>query len=102
MSFQTIISHLSCRVPGQGWVFRVVIQDIFPYLFGKATIARNRLKLTDEDPSEYATMERLIFTDTNYSDMKLMLCVFHAIWGPFKVRIRKYLPETQRGRAYGE
>ena len=98
----TIVSNI-----GQAWVFRITIKDIFPIIFGKTTVERNRLKLTDEDPSEYATMEKLIITTNEYSQLTVMLCVFHAIWGPFKDLIRPHLPSkgnliTPLGKAYGD
>ena len=107
-SGKCFIINVTMIPSGQAWVYRIVIRDIFPIHFGTPTIRRNRLKLTDEDTAEYETIENLIFTELNYADDSVMLCVFHAVWGPFRDRIRKHLPKcpdgtlNKKGKAYGK
>lgn len=94
---------------GKAWVFRYITRSIFPELFDDVTIQRNRLGLTDEDPSEYRTFEANTKVDHNYIRSKVMLCTFHAIWKPFKETIRPRLPKegngvllSSIGKSYGE
>jgi len=44
----------------------------------------NRLVLMDEEDAEYRSFESLIATNDNFQSSKVMLCIFHAIWQPFK------------------
>ena len=55
--------------------------------FGKVTISRNRLALFDDDRAEYGPFEHCIQTVPEYSNSRVMLCVFHAVWMPFKKNI---------------
>ena len=90
-------------------MFRYITRYIFPKLFGDVTVQRNRLGLTDKDPSEYRTFEANTKSDKNYQYSKVMLCTFHAIWKPFKETIGPRLPKksggvllTNIGKSYGE
>jgi hypothetical protein len=83
---------------GQSWVFRLTIRIIFPKHFGDITVQRNRLGLTDADPCEYITFERTIVLDRNFKLSNLMLCIFHAIWQPFKDNIRRKLPMSSNNK----
>ena len=94
---------------GKAWVFCYITRSIFPTLFGEITVQRNRLGLTDEDPSEYRTFDANTKSDKNYQHSKAMLCTFHAIWKPFKETIRPRLPKkscgvllSNLGKSYGE
>jgi hypothetical protein len=92
---------------GKSWGYRYVFKDMFPYLYGKTTIQRNRLSLTDEDASEYKTFEALTFKGTIYEKSKVMLCTFHVIWKQFKEYIPPTLPKdclllSQNGRESGK
>ena len=94
---------------GKAWVFCYITHSIFPELFGGVTIQRNRLGLTDEDPSEYRTFEANTKVDNNYLRSKVILCTFHEIWKPFKETIRPRLPKERSGvllstigKSYGE
>jgi hypothetical protein len=78
---------------GKNWVFRYIFKYIFPQFYGEITVRRNRLELTDEDPAEYKTFENITKIDDNYNKSRIMLCVFHAIWKPFKENIRPLLPK---------
>ena len=90
-------------------MFQYITGSIFSKLFGDVTVQRNRLGLTDEDPSEYRTFEANTKSDKNYQYSKVMLCTFHAIWKPFKETIRPRLPKKSGGvllspigKSYGE
>lgn len=91
---------------GKAWVYRYMLKDIFPFLYGSLTIQKNRLSLTDEDASEYKTFETMTSTEGNQKDSKIMLCIFHAILKHFKEHIRPTLPKnglllSEKGRQYG-
>jgi hypothetical protein len=72
----------------------------------------NRLVLTDEEDAEYRSFESLIATNDNFQSSKVMLCIFHAIWQPFKRDVYPLCPRkskkgqpielTKVGSAWGE
>ena len=72
----------------------------------------NRLVLTDEEDAEYRSFESLIATNDNFKSSKVMLCIFHAIWQPFKRDVYPLCPGkskkgkpielTKIGSAWGE
>ena len=53
----------------------------------------NCLVLTDEEDAEYRSFEALIATNDIFKSSKVMLCIFHAIWQPFKRDIYSLLPK---------
>ena len=96
---------------GQAWVFLKIYKVFFENLFGKATISRNRLCLTDEDKSEFGPLERMMATEDHWKKSMHMLCVFHALVKPFHEKICPILPHkmsqskrslTNLGKACGE
>ncbi len=44
----------------------------------------NRFILTDKEDAEYGSFEALIATNDIFKSSKVMLCIYHAIWQPFK------------------
>lgn len=52
----------------------------------------NRLVLTDEEDAEYRSFETLIVSHDAFKSSSVMLCIFHAIWQPFKKDIYLELP----------
>ncbi len=72
----------------------------------------NRLVLTDEENAEYRSFESLIATNDRFKLSKVMLCIFHAIWQPFKRDIYTLCPKISKkgqptqlskvGSAWGE
>ncbi len=70
------------------------------------------LELTDEEDADYRSFESLIATNDNFQSSKVMLCIFHAIWQPFKWDIYPLCPRksnkgkpmelTKIGSAWGE
>ena len=94
----------------QSWVFLKIYETFFELLYGKETINRNRLCLTDEDKSEYGPLERMIATENYWHLSKHMLCIFHALVKQFHELIYPLLPSktvggkrvlTDRGKDYG-
>jgi hypothetical protein len=69
----------------------------FPQIFSNVTLKRIHRGLTDEDPSEYKTFESYTQIDNNYHQSKIMLCIFHGIWKPFKENIHSWLPKDHGG-----
>lgn len=91
---------------GRPWVYLSIYRFVLPWMYGKETIERNRLALTDEDICEYQTFEACIQTDEIYKKSKLGLCSFHALWKPYKQSIKPLLPKsgdsiTEVGKEYG-
>jgi hypothetical protein len=66
------------------WVFYSVFRLAFVELYGKRVCSLNRLVLTDEEDAKYRSFESLIATQDFFKNSKVMLCIFHAIWQPFK------------------
>ncbi len=52
----------------------------------------NCLVLTDEEDAEHWSFEALIATNDIFKSSQVMLCIFHAIWQPFKRDIYSLLP----------
>ena len=45
---------------------------MFPFLFGKTVIQRNRLTLTDEDALEYKTSETMTVKEIDYKNSRVL------------------------------
>ena len=79
------------------------------HLYGKETIKRNRLALTDDDHAEYGPFDSCISTIECYKNSKHMLCVFHALVMNYHSDVYPKLPHTgtknkvltNTGEAYG-
>ena len=56
----------------------------------------NRLVLTDEEDAEYGSFESLIATNVKFKKSNVMLCIFHAIWQPFKRDIYPFCPRKSK------
>ena len=82
---------------GQSWIFLKIYETFFELLFGKVTISRNRLCLTDEDRSEFGPLERMIAIENHWALSKHMLCVFHALVKAFHELVYPHLPATTSG-----
>ena len=52
----------------------------------------NHLVLTDKEDAEYGSFEALIAMNDIFKSSKVMLCIYHAIWQPFKRDIYPLLP----------
>ena len=85
-SGDTLPGNLTIILSGQKWVFHSIDKYAFPLLYSVQVCARNRLVLTDEDPSEYFPMENLIITENHFKNSNVMLCIctFHGIWMALK------------------
>jgi hypothetical protein len=72
----------------------------------------NRLVLTDEEDAEYRLFEAVISSNETFKSSRVMLCIFHAIWQPFKRDVYLLLPKehsdgkggklTKRGKQFGK
>lgn len=76
----------------QRWVFDFIYKHAFTFLYGPITCSRNRLALFDEDTSEYLPFENCIQTRDEYKMSNVMLCTFHAVWGPYKKDVLSKFP----------
>ena len=74
------------------WVFHAIFRLAFTSLYGEQVCSMNRLVLTDEEDAEYCSFETMIATHDSFQSSSVMLCIFHAIWQPFKKEIYMVLP----------
>ena len=106
---KTFPGNLTIIPSGQIWVFVAIYKQAFVHLYGDVTVLRCRLVITDEDFSQYHSLENLIFSQKEFEKIIVMLCIFHAVWGPFKKQIFPLLPKrsqntnllTEEGEAWG-
>ena len=94
------------------WVFHAIFRLAFLELYGDEVCSMNRLVLTDEEDAEYGSFESLIATNVKFKKSNVMLCIFHAIWQPFKRDIYPLCPRKSKkgkplelskvGSAWGE
>ena len=76
---------------GKAWVFQCIYQYAFRTLFGATVCSYNRLALFDDDMAEHGPFQNCIKTVTEFSQSRVMLCVFHAVWMPFKDNVVKWI-----------
>jgi hypothetical protein len=74
------------------WVFHAIFRLAFLELYGDKVCSMNCLVLTDEEDAEYRPFESLIATNDKFKSSKVMLCIFHAMWQPFKRDIYTLCP----------
>ena len=67
-------------------------------LYGKTTVSRFRLALTDDDHAEHGPLDNSIATLPYYKNCKHMLCVFHAVVMAFMKDVYHKLPSTGTGK----
>ena len=94
------------------WVFHAIFCLAFLEPYGDKVCSMNCLVLTDEEDAEYRSFESLIATNVKFKKSKVMLCIFHAIWQPFKRGIYPLCPKKSKkgkplelskvGSAWGE
>jgi hypothetical protein len=80
----TFPANIAFIPSGKRWVFECMYRYAFIALFGGTTCSRNRLALFDEDNAEFGPFQNCINSLPEYKNSKVMLCVFHAVWMPFK------------------
>jgi hypothetical protein len=78
------------------WVFHANFCLAFLELYGDEVCSMNRLVLTDEEDAEYGSFESLIATNEKFKKSNVMLCIFHAIWQPFKCDIYPLCPHKSK------
>ncbi len=78
------------------WVFHAIFRLAFLELYGDEVCSMNCLALTDEEDAEYRSFESLIATNDIFKLSKVMLCIFHAIWQPFKCDIYTLCPKISK------
>ena len=93
----TFPGNLTVIPSGKRWVFMCIYQLAFVQLYGEITCSRNRLALCDEDDSETGPFENCIQSVPCFAKSTLGLCVFHAVWQPFKAEVFKFLPKQTNG-----
>ncbi len=91
-SGKTFPGNLSIIPSAKKWVFCAIFRLAFLELYGAEVCSMNRLVLTDEEDAEYRSFESLIATNVKFKILKVMLCIFHAIWQPFKCDIYPLCP----------
>jgi hypothetical protein len=109
---RTFPGNFSIIPSAKKWVFHAIFRLAFLELYGDKVCSMNRLVLTDEEDAAYRSFESLIATNDNFQSSKVMLCIFHAIWQPFKWDVYPLCPGkskkgkpielTKIGSAWGE
>ena len=94
------------------WVFHAIFRLAFVELYGKKVCSLNRLVLTDKEDAKYRSFKTMIATQDSFKKSKVMLCIFHAIWQPFKRDVYSLLPRksaqgkpielTELGNSWGK
>lgn len=87
------------------WIYKVALLC----LFGPVTMSRNRLALTDDDYAEHSAFDNAIGTSGLLDNSLHMLCLFHALWMPYKEFVFPTLPKkknspllTEEGEDWGK
>jgi hypothetical protein len=75
------------------WVFHAIYRIAFVGLYGERTCTMNPLVLTDEEDAEYRLFKAVISSNETFKSSRVMLCIFHAIWQPFKRDVYSLLPK---------
>ena len=96
-SGETFVGNVTLIPSQQRWVFHMIYRDFFTALYGKVTVSRFRLLLTDDDIAEHGPLDCLISTNGCYKNGRHMLCIFHGIVMGFMEKIYVHLP-TKSGR----
>ncbi len=78
------------------WVFHAIFRLAFLELYGDKVCSMNRLVLTDKEDAEYRSFESLIATNDRFKLSKVILCIYHAIWQPFKRDIYTLCPKISK------
>ncbi len=109
---QTFPGNFAIIPSAKKWVFHAIFRLYFLELYGDEVCSMNRLVLTDEEDAEYRSFESLIATNVKFKKSKVMLCIFHAIWQPFKRDVYPLCPRKSKkgkplelskvGSAWGE
>ena len=92
---KTHIANVTVVPSLRKWVFLKIYQHFFVELYGTATISRNRLALTDNDPSEHGPFDTCKETMDCYRRSKHMLCVFHGVILKYNENVHPLLPRTR-------
>ena len=110
-SGRTFPGNFTIIPSAQKWVFHAIFRLTFTSLYGEQVCSLNRLVLTDEEDAEYCSFETMIATHDSFKTSTVMLCIFHAIWQPFRKEIYMVLPRKSAsdkpvelsdvGRAWG-
>ena len=90
-SGDTLPGNLTIIPSGQKWVFHSIYKYAFPLLYSVQVCSRNRLVLTDEDPSEYSPMENLIITENHFKKSNMDALIDRGLLDPKHRGIRGYI-----------
>ena len=89
---KTVPGNFTIIPSSKKWVFHAIFRLAFLQLYGTGICSMNPLVLTDEEDTEYGSFEAMIATNDIFKSSKVMLCIYHAIWQPFKRDIYPLLP----------
>ena len=93
---KTFPGNFSIIPSAKKWVVFHAIYCLAFLLCGDEVCSMNYLVLTDKEDAEYRLFESLIATNDKYKYSKVMLCIFHAIWQPFKRDIHPLCPRKSK------
>jgi hypothetical protein len=96
---QTFPGNFAIIPSAKKWVFHAIFRLAFLELYGDEVCSMNCLVLTDEEDAEYRSFESLIAINVKFKKSKVMLCIFHAIWQPFKRDVYPLCPrQSKKGK----
>ncbi len=96
------IGNISVLPSEKRWVFNEIFKTVFIELYGKSTIRRNRLMLTDEDSAEVKPIRNSIATIDADHESAHMLYMFHALEKKSKELVYPKLPHEPGGNKVNE
>ena len=104
------IGNLTVLPCQQRWIFLKIYQTFFLYLYGKDTISKIRLVLTDDDEASHSAFDTCRILVANWSLCLHMLCIFHGLVMKFHKLVWPKLPHrkdnaqllTPLGKIYSE
>ena len=108
-SGETHVGNLSLLPCGKTWIFTQLYCHFLRFLYGKQTLSRNRLAMTDDNTASHGAFDCSSALMTSLSKSKNMLCTFHSIVMKFQEVVYPHLPKqkgtkllTKVGQLYGK
>ena len=104
------IGNLTILPCQQRWIFLKIYQTFFLYLYGKDTISKIRLVLTDDDEASHSAFDTCRILVDSWTLCLHMLCIFHGLVMKFHKLVWPKLPHrkdnaqllTPLGKIYSE
>ena len=95
---ETFIVNMTVMPCGRRWIFQKIYQSFFMFLYGKTTISRIELVLTDDDISSHGALSSVQIMEDCWKNCIHMLCVFHALVMAFHKHVWPLLPHKKNNK----